>query len=98
MFVNVIKSYRYVVAIADKELIGKVFEEGLLQLDVKENFYKGEEVTHNKALEILSDMKMEDATFNIVGEKSVSAALEAGIISEEQIGEIQGIPFALVLI
>jgi len=34
MFVNVIKSYRDVVAICDKELIGKKFEEGNFQLDV----------------------------------------------------------------
>ena len=39
MFVNVIKSYRDVVAICDKELIGKKFEEGNFQLDVKENFF-----------------------------------------------------------
>ena len=30
MFVNVIKSYRDVVAVCDKELIGKKFEEGIL--------------------------------------------------------------------
>lgn len=98
MFINIIKSYRYVVAVADKELIGKIFEEGNMQLNVKENFYKGEEMTPEKAIELLQDMKMEDATFNIVGRKSIDIALKAGIITEEQIGEIQGVPFALVLI
>lgn len=97
MFVNVIKSYRDVVAVCDKELIGKRFEEGKFQLDLKESFYKGEIVSKEKALEILKDMKSEDATFNIVGEKSVSTALEAGIISEEGIGRIESIPFALIL-
>ena len=69
-----------------------------MQLDIKESFYKGERKTPEEVAEILSDMKLEDATFNIVGEKSVRLALETGTINEEQIGEIQGIKFALVLI
>ena len=28
MFINIIKSYRYITAVCDKELIGKRFEEG----------------------------------------------------------------------
>lgn len=98
MFVNVIKSQRYVVAICDKNLLGKKFEEGRLQLDLKESFYKGEEVSKEKALEILVDMAREDATFNIVGKNAINASIESGIISEENIGKIEGIPFALVLI
>lgn len=97
MFVNIIDSYRYVVAVSDKELIGKIYYEGNIQLDIKESFYKGEEKTPEEVAEILRDMKMEDATFNIVGSKSVDIALREGIISEEQVGEVQGVPFALVL-
>lgn len=104
MFVNIINSYRYVVAICDKELIGKKFEEGKLQLDVKANFYlpknQEEQVPRKKeeVLRIIKKMKIEDATFNIVGKKSIQTAIEAGIITEEQVGKIQEIPFALVLL
>jgi hypothetical protein len=98
MFVNIIKSYRDVVAICDKELLGKKFEEGNLQLDVKENFYSGKEGSEKEVIEIIQRMAEEDATFNIVGKKSVNAALKSGIIEEIGIKEIQGIPFALVLI
>jgi len=98
MFVNIIKSYRDVVAICDEDLIGKRFEEEIFQLDVKENFFKGKECTREEALEIMKDMKLEDSTFNIVGEKSINLALEAGIITKKGIGNIAGIPFALVLI
>lgn len=98
MFVNVIKSYRDVVAVCDKELIGKKFEEGIFQLDVKENFFKGRELSKEDVSKIMKDMKLEDSTFNIVGEKSIQAALETGIINKEGIGKIQGIPFALILI
>jgi hypothetical protein len=97
MLIKIIKSYRNVVVLADKDLIGKKFYEGDMQLDVKESFYKGEELSKEEIIEILKDMKIEDATFNIVGEKSVNLALENEIISEEQIGEVEGIKFALIL-
>ncbi len=98
VIVNVIKSYRDIVAICDSELIGKKFEQGKFQLDVKESFFKGEEIIEEKALKILKDMEKEDATFNIVGKKSISLALKAEIIEEKGIKKIQNIPFALVLI
>jgi hypothetical protein len=98
MFVNIIKSYRDIVAVCDKELIGKKFEEGTLQLDVKENFFKGKESSKEEVYEIMIDMKLEDSTFNIIGERSVQTALEAGIVLKEGIRKIDNIPFALVLI
>lgn len=98
MFLNIIKSYRDVVAICDKELLGKTFEEGKFQLDVKENFYKGDVMPEEEIIEIMKSMSAEDATFNIVGKKSVNAAIKAGIISKGGVGKIKNIPFALVLI
>ncbi|MFA5953029.1 MAG: DUF424 family protein [Candidatus Pacearchaeota archaeon] len=98
MFVNIIHSYRYVVAICDKELIGQKFETEKFQLDVKENFYKGNEMTKSEAIEIMKKMSLEDATFNIVGKKSVQAAIEAKIINPEGVLEIAGIPYAMVLL
>lgn len=97
--IKVINSYRTVVAIADAELIGKKFEEGKAQLEVKEGFYKGEkEYSETEALNIIEDMRKEDATFNIVGKNSVNLALKARIITEDEVGKIQGIPFTLVLL
>ena len=97
-FINVIDSYRYVVAVCDKELLGKVFESGKFQLDVKESFYKGKEVSEEELLEIIRKMSREDATFNIVGKKSINMALKAEIITQEGIKRIKGVPFSLVLI
>ena len=97
MFVNIIKPYRDVVAVCDEKHLGKVFEEGKFQLDVKENFQKGESTPKEVTLEIMKKMSHEDASFNIVGEESVKTALESGIISEEEIGKIDDVPFALVL-
>jgi len=98
MFVKVAKSYRDIIAVCDSNLIGKRFEEGKFQLDVKESFFRGEETSVEKTIEILKNMSKEDAIFNIVGKESIDTALKAGIISEQGIKKIQGIPFALVLL
>jgi hypothetical protein len=98
MFVRIVDSYRYVVAVCDSELLGKRFEEGLFQLDVKESFYGRDEKSESETIEILKKMRREDATFNIVGKKSVRTALKAGIINEESIGKVQGVEFAIVLL
>jgi uncharacterized protein len=97
MFIKIHKSYRDVVGICDKELIGKKFEQGKFQLDVKESFYQGKIVNQEQAEKLILDMDMEDATFNIVGQKSTQLALRLGIIQEEGIKTIDNIPFALAL-
>jgi hypothetical protein len=86
------------VSICDSDLLGKRFEQGRFQIDVKASFYKGEEVDEERAIQIIKRMAREDATFNIVGKNSVALSLREGIIVKEGIGKIQGIPFALVLL
>ena len=98
MFVKIIKSYRDIVVICDSDLIGKRFEGGKFQLDIKESFYKGEKKTKQEIISIMQNMSREDSTFNIVGEESVNCALKAGIISKESIKKIKGIPFTMVFL
>jgi len=102
MFINVINSYRYVVAICDEDLVGKIFEEENIQLNVKENFYKSKEnpisKTKEEVIEIIKRMAIEDATFNIVGKESIQTSLEVGIINKNQVREIKGIPYSMVLL
>lgn len=97
MLVKIHKSYREVVAVCDSGLIGKRFEEGIMQLEISENFFKGEEKTEKEVVELMKDLAGEDFTFNIVGRQAVDTALKAGIISKEGIRSVQGVPFALVL-
>jgi len=96
--VKIHKSYRDVVAICDSNLLGKKFEEGKFQLDIKESFYKGEEKTKQETISFMQNMSKEDSTFNIVGEKSVNCAIKSSIISKNGIKKIKNIPFALVLL
>ena len=81
MFIKIHKSHniRPVVAICDSELFGKKFEEGIRQLDVRENFYKGEEMEKEDIIKMIKRQNIEDASFNIVGRESIQIALEAGI-------------------
>lgn len=97
MLVKIHKSYRDIVAVCDSELLGKKFEQGKAILDITE-FYNGKGISEQELVALLKDYASEDATFNIVGNKSIQAALKAGIVSEEGIKRIQNIPFALVLL
>lgn len=98
MLVKITPSYRDIVSICDKELLGKCFEEGKFQLHIKESFFKGDEKTEEEVIEIMQDMSKEDATFNIVGKKSVNAAIKCGLVSKDSVKKIQRIPFVLVLL
>lgn len=98
MFIKIHKSIRSVVAICDSDLLGKKFEEGKKQLEVRENFYKGTEVDKKELIKIIKRQLIEDATFNIVGKESIQTAIETNIITKEAVAKIKNIPFALVLL
>jgi len=98
MLVKIHNSYRTVVAICDNNLLGKKFEQDNKQIDLTSKFFQGEEKTEQEVLEIMQNFSAEDATFNIVGKKSVDLALKTGLIKQEGIITIQDIPIALVLL
>lgn len=97
LLVKIHESYRKIIAVCDTELLGKKFEEGNMQLEVREDFYNGEERTEAEVIEILKIEEAEDATFNLVGEQSVNAGIKSGIIDESGVIKIQGVPHALSL-
>jgi hypothetical protein len=98
--IKIHEAYRNIVSAADANLIGKKFidENSNLQLDVKESFYGGDLVEEPKAIKIMKAAVADDATFNVVGEQSIQAALKAGIIEKRGIMRIKGIPHALGLL
>lgn len=81
---------RTVVALCDKELIGKILSEGNIELNVSEKFYKGEELPEDEVAEILKNAN----NVNILGKKSIAFAIKLGIISQENVITIQGVPHA----
>ncbi|MFH1637941.1 MAG: DUF424 family protein [Candidatus Woesearchaeota archaeon] len=87
-----VKFHEKVVAVCDSELVGKTFEEDGKCLEVNEQFYKGEEKSDDEVKDILKDAD----NVNIVGEKSVKLAIEIGVVSEDGVIRVKGIPHALV--
>lgn len=81
---------REVVAFCDKDLIGKKFEDDSIVLDINSRFYEGEDVEKEDVLIILKDA----INVNIVGKESVKISIEVGIISDDDVREVEGIPYA----
>jgi len=81
-----------VVAICDRDLIGKTFSEGKMRLDVKESFYKGELMSKKEIKKIL---KTAD-NLNIVGKEAIKLALNENLIKKEHIITIKGVPHAQI--
>jgi hypothetical protein len=100
--VKIHKAYRTIVAVSDPELIGKKFIEDNLQLDLNKEFYgdNSNKIDEEKGIRMMKAEREDDATFNIVGENAVKAAIKAGVINDEEgsIIMIQGVPHALSLL
>ncbi|MEK6952887.1 MAG: DUF424 family protein [Nanoarchaeota archaeon] len=90
IFVKVHKGASEVVAICDKELIGKVFSDGKYELKIGEFFYKGKEVREDEVKGIMINAP----NLNIVGERSVNIAIKLGVIDEKNVLNIGGVKHA----
>jgi len=74
----------------DEKLLGKKFEEGKFQIEVKKEFYGGKKVSP----EVLKTY-LENATIaNLVGKETIKCAIKAGIIDPACVIKIKGIPHA----
>ena len=74
----------------DEKLIGKKFTEGKFQIDVSKDFYDGERVEK----EVLKKFLIDATIANLVGEQTIKCALELGLIDEDCVIKIKGIPHA----
>ncbi|MEK6908944.1 MAG: DUF424 family protein [Nanoarchaeota archaeon] len=97
MWVKIHSSTRKVIAICDEDLLGKKFEQGIKQLDVKESFFKGEKIQKEDLIPLMKHEFKEGSTFNIVGKESIKTAIEAGIIEKNSSLKVKNIPFILII-
>lgn len=81
-----------VIAICDKNLLGKEIGEDL-KLKVKEEFYGGELVDDEKAIEFIKKATIG----NLLGKEIIKLALEKNFITKENIIFIDDIPHAQFL-
>lgn len=81
------------VSVCDREVLGETFENGDVSITVNEEFYGGEEVGESAVESTLARASVG----NLVGERSVSLAIEKGHVEEANVLEIEGIPHAQFL-
>lgn len=84
--------YGGVIAICDKNLIGKKVSDKNLQLNITERFYKGEIFNDEDIIEILKEV----SNANIVGKKAVELALKNKIIKKRDVIMVKNVPHALI--
>jgi len=92
------KSYRWVVAVCDKNIFGQKLVDGKRILDISGEFFNGKKMNEEEAVSEIIRCNREDATFNFVGKKSIGIAKKLGIVNGGGIIEIDGVPFALALL
>lgn len=88
------KDGRILAAVCDSDLIGQHVEESGVVLDLKSDFFKGDEKTDVEAGDIIRNADH----LNAVGDKSVRLALHEGVIDEPHIKKVKGIPYAHAII
>ncbi len=84
---------RLILALCDKNLLNKTFEDRLGYLNMASNFYKGEEITEKEILTLLDNVYI----INAVGKTTVNLLIRKGIVSENQIKFIKKIPYIQVV-
>lgn len=81
-----------VVAICDKEILGKTLKEGNITVTVNEGFFCGEIVDAERVEKTLKNA----TTANLFGERCVQCAVNCGVVNPESVIYINGVPHAQV--
>jgi len=78
--------------ICDHELVDKTLHDGETKIKINPNYYAERDVDEHEAKNLLTKCN----SINMVGENTVSLAINLGIGSEKSIRRIDGIPFLIV--
>ena len=79
------------VACCDETLLNHIFTEGNLRIEINSNFFEGDLLSIEQALEILKGASY----FNIVGENITSMAIDLQLLPKEGVTKINNIPMAI---
>lgn len=89
------KDDRTVVAVCDAELLGSVYEENGVQLDLTKDFYKGD--LYESAQEVGDIIRNADCV-NLVGENAIRLALNEAVVEPAHIKRVEGVPHVQIVI
>ncbi|MDY0387636.1 MAG: DUF424 family protein [Methanolobus sp.] len=81
-----------IIALCDRELIGKTLKEGNITITISEEFYKGEIVSEKNAIDIISKA----SNINIFGKNAVACAVDCGVVDKDHIRIIDEVAHAQV--
>ncbi|ELZ73814.1 DUF424 domain-containing protein [Haloferax sp. Atlit-10N] len=84
------------VSVCDPDCIGETYTDDGVSLDVTEDFYGGDEA-ETADEDAVVDSLTRATVANIVGEESVSVAIDAGLVDEEAVLEVGGTLHAQLL-
>jgi hypothetical protein len=81
------------VAVCDEECLGETYDDGPVSLTVTEEFYGGDEADAEDVVDALTRASVA----NLVGEECVAVAIEAGLVDEERVLDLNGARHAQLL-
>jgi len=82
------------VVITDKDLLGKTFVEGKVQLDLTKQFYQGKEKTKAEIKILLKRAR----DLHLTGKEAVALGVEENMVESKRILYVQNVPHALVVV
>jgi len=94
VFVRIIKQKdATIIAVCDDNLLGNTFREGKLKLEVKESFYRGDHSSLEDAMRAVDGADIA----NLVGQKTISAAVSNGYADPRAVITIAGVPHVQIV-
>ncbi len=84
------------VSVCDRECLGESYGNGEVSLTVTQEFYGGDDAVEADEQAVLDSLSQATVA-NLVGERCVGVAIEAGIIDEETVLELDGTRHAQLL-
>jgi len=84
------------VSVCDADCLGETYGNGTVSLEVTEEFYGGDEA-RRVGPEAVVDGLRRSTTANIVGERAVGVAVDAGLVDEDRVLDVGGTVHAQLL-
>ena len=84
------------VSVCDPDCLGETYRDGPITLEVTASFYGGEEATEADADEVVDSLRRSDVA-NLVGERSVGVAIDAGLVDPDAVLEFEATRHAQLL-
>ena len=79
-------------AACDHDLVGKTLKDGKIKVTISESFYGRETIEHDD----LAIIMKQATSINIFGKEMIKAALKEGLVDEDSIMDVAGIPHAQI--